>query len=270
VSPKHPENWLVLARSRMRLAGVLHDTDRHTEAEAEFREAGIALKKICDDHPDVPQYRGQLAVSYRRRAQTLRQLDRHEEAVELLRLAIRERDWIAATVRKEDLTDVRRGELQHELGQCLDALDRPADAEQAYRAALSDKPDSAVSLNEIAWLLATTGDAKVKNGAEAVRFADAAVKAAATNANYWNTLAAAHLANRDAHAALAAVEHAASLRRDGNIDDWALFVLIYVQLDDRERALEYHQRVAARLAQNPKAGRTLRRLHAEAAAKLGT
>jgi eukaryotic-like serine/threonine-protein kinase len=269
VNPKHPENWLVLARSRMRLAGVLRNTDRVTEAEAEYREASVALKKICDEHPDVPQYRAQLATSYRRHAQILKELDRLEEAVELLRLAIKERDWIAATVRKEDPTDVRRGELQHELGQCLDALNRPADADQAFRAALSDKPDSAVYLNELGWLLATTADVKVKNGAEAVRFADAAVKAAATNANYWNTLAAAHLANRDGHAALAAVEHAASLRRDGNIDDWALLALIYIQLDDREHALPYHRRVAQRLTQNPKAGRTLLRLHAEAAAALG-
>jgi tetratricopeptide (TPR) repeat protein len=270
VSPKHPENWLVLARSRMHLGSVLRDTDRKIEADGEFREAEVALKRIRDDHPDVPQYRGQLAVSYRRRAQILRELERLEDAVELLRLAIKERDWIAATVRKEDPMDARRGELQHELGQCLDALDRPADAEQAFRAALADKPDNAVYLNDLGWLLATTGDAKVKNSVDAIRFADAAVKAAPKNANYWNTLAAAHLAASDAHAALAAVEHAASLRRDGNIDDWALFALIYVQLDDREHALEYHQRVAARLAQNPKAGRTLRRLHAEAAARLGT
>jgi tetratricopeptide (TPR) repeat protein len=253
----------------MRLGNVLYDTDRITEAEAEFRAAEVALKHACDDHPDLPQYRAQLASCYRRRAQILRKLDRPEEALDVMRLGIKERDWIAATTRKEDSADGQRGAMQHELGQWLDALNRPVEAIAAFRTALADKPGSAVYLNELAWLLATTDDVKVKNGPEAVRHAEAAVKAAATNANYWNTLAAAQLAAHDAHAALAAVEHAASLRQRDSIDDWALLALIYIHLDDREHAKDFHQRVAARLAQNPKASRTLLRQHAAAATALG-
>jgi protein O-mannosyl-transferase len=49
-------------------------------------------------------------------------------------------------------------------------------AVQAYRAALALEPDSPDRLNDFAWLLATCPDAKVRDGAEAVRLAERACK----------------------------------------------------------------------------------------------
>jgi protein O-mannosyl-transferase len=48
------------------------------------------------------------------------------------------------------------------------------DAVEHYRAALQLKPDSADVLNNLAWLLTTCPDTRVRNGAEAVRYAERA------------------------------------------------------------------------------------------------
>ena len=135
--------------------------------------------------------------------------------------------------------------------------------------ALADKPNNPLVLNEIAWLLATTDAPKLRNGTESLRCARLAVAGAPNNANYWNTLAAAHLADNDAHSALAAVDHAESLRSTGSVNDWAVSALIYINLADPARAREFHDRVAAWIATHDDVNYVVRRQHAEAAAALG-
>jgi tetratricopeptide (TPR) repeat protein len=53
-------------------------------------------------------------------------------------------------------------------------LGRYSEAVQQYKLALAQKPDSAEYLNNLAWILATCPDDAVRNGAEAVKFAQKA------------------------------------------------------------------------------------------------
>jgi tetratricopeptide (TPR) repeat protein len=68
-----------------------------------------------------------------------------------------------------------------------------ANAEQNYRLALQKNPRSAEALNNLAWLLATSLDPKLRNGAEAVACAEAACRLANfQSAQSLGTLAAAY------------------------------------------------------------------------------
>ena len=69
------------------------------------------------------------------------------------------------------------------------------DARQAaglYRQALDVAPNYAEAQNNLAWLLATHPDDQIRDGQEAVRLAEAAVRADALNPSLLDTLAAAY------------------------------------------------------------------------------
>jgi len=62
------------------------------------------------------------------------------------------------------------------LAMCQKRLGKAAEAVSALRQALELKPDWAAALADLAWLLATSPEAKVRDGAEAVRLAQRAVE----------------------------------------------------------------------------------------------
>jgi len=76
----------------------------------------------------------------------------------------------------------------------IDALTerkRLAEAVEQYRQLLRQKPDSAELMNNLAWRLATCPEARVRNGREAVQWAERAAASDPRSASYLDTLAAA-------------------------------------------------------------------------------
>jgi protein O-mannosyl-transferase len=62
-----------------------------------------------------------------------------------------------------------------------------------FQQAIKFKPDYLTAINELAWLLATHPDAKIRNGKEAVELAEQACKlSGGQEARYWGTLDAAY------------------------------------------------------------------------------
>ncbi|HSU56029.1 MAG TPA: tetratricopeptide repeat protein [Candidatus Dormibacteraeota bacterium] len=81
----------------------------------------------------------------------------------------------------------------HNLGLAQMMRGHPDLAVVQFRAALKLEPDSLENLNDLAWLLATHPDPKIRNGAEAVRLAEHACQlAGGKEARYWGTLDAAY------------------------------------------------------------------------------
>jgi Flp pilus assembly protein TadD len=116
-------------------------------------------------------------------------------------------------VRVEPRTDLRLrlAALLHETGNVGEAVEQ-------YRAALRREPDSLEALNNLAWLLATSPDAAVRNGSDAVRFAEQACRLTnRTNPGLIGTLAAAYAeAGRFNDAVEAAGQAAALAEAAGN------------------------------------------------------
>jgi tetratricopeptide (TPR) repeat protein len=85
------------------------------------------------------------------------------------------------------------GEAHYELGLMLLQQHKTAEALDHWRQALKSQPNSSELLNNLAWLLATSPDDKVRNGAEAVPLAERACGFFKTAPlSYLDTLAAAY------------------------------------------------------------------------------
>jgi tetratricopeptide (TPR) repeat protein len=103
-------------------------------------------------------------------------------------------------------------EGQYYLASALTRLGRMQEAAVHFRAALRVQPDDAVTLNDLAWILATERDPGVRNVPEAIRLGTRACELSAhTNAAYLDTLGTAlSEANRWAEA-INVTERAAAL-----------------------------------------------------------
>jgi predicted Zn-dependent protease len=90
-------------------------------------------------------------------------------------------------------------------------------AVEHYRAAVKADPAWLEPSNNLAWLLATCPDAKLRNGPEALRLAQSAIAKQSANPNAWDTLAAAQAETRDFAAAKQAARRGVELaRKQGN------------------------------------------------------
>jgi tetratricopeptide (TPR) repeat protein len=78
------------------------------------------------------------------------------------------------------------------LGLILAAQGKPLQAMAYLREGIKLQPEWVLAIDELAWLLATHPQAEVRNGAEAVRWAErACTLTGGQNAHCWNTLGAA-------------------------------------------------------------------------------
>ncbi len=140
--------------------------------EGHFNEAAAALGQAVAAAPDNPAMRVNFGLA-------LMRLGRVPDAAQQFSQAVR---------LAPDL-----GEGQYHLGLCLAVLRQPADALGHLREASRLQPYWADPLNATAWILATDGDAQVRNGPEAVKLAEtAATLTMWQKPEILNTLAAAY------------------------------------------------------------------------------
>jgi tetratricopeptide (TPR) repeat protein len=98
------------------------------------------------------------------------------------------REWLSAL----DL-DPKYAEAHARLGDALSAQGRTAEALEHWRDSIQLEPNDAPTLRQAAWVLATSPDAAVRNGAEALAFAVRAVElSGGKDALTLDTLAAAY------------------------------------------------------------------------------
>lgn len=111
-----------------------------------------------------------------------------------------------------------------------------------FRLVLHEQPESVEALNNLAWILATTADAKLRDGAEAVRLAEQAWKLTqGKEATAFGTLAAAYAETGQFTNAMIAVQQAIRLAQSsGNVR----YAQLNQQLAQFYRAgRPYHERV---------------------------
>jgi tetratricopeptide (TPR) repeat protein len=96
---------------------------------------------------------------------------------------------------------------------------RVSKAEKAtghFRASLRRQPDS-LAVNELAWLLATHSDAKIRQPKEALAFASkAALETRSQKADILDALAAAHAATGDFQTVLTTIDQAIAFAVNSN------------------------------------------------------
>jgi arylsulfatase A-like enzyme/Flp pilus assembly protein TadD len=201
---------------------ALREKGRSEEALAHFREAvrlapglaiahynlGRALKQEGKLDEAVLHYRRALEIDPRLPAahnslgSALGSQGRLGEAVVEFRKALR--------VRPDD------AEAHNNLGLALRSMGQRDEALRHFQAALSARPDWPAPMNEMAWILATHPDARIRNPGEAVRLAErAAERTGRRQPLMLDTLAAAYAAAGDFDRAAATAEAAMSLAASG-------------------------------------------------------
>jgi Flp pilus assembly protein TadD len=122
--------------------------------EGKFGEAEPHFLEAIKSAPNEPD-------THKRYAMALMSQGRTREALSQLRIAL------ALSSKPEIRTRLDYATLLHQAGDVREAVAQ-------LRKVLSLQPDSVEALNNLAWLLATAPDASLRNGAEAVRYAERA------------------------------------------------------------------------------------------------
>jgi tetratricopeptide (TPR) repeat protein len=122
--------------------------------------------------------------------------------------------------------------------------------------------------NELAWLLATSPEPRLRNPAHAVELAKKAVGAWPESATYRNTLGVAHYRNGDDKAAVAELEKARSLRAGGDGFDWFFLAMAHWRLGNRDQARTWLDGAVQWMNTHQPHNDELRRFRAEAEAML--
>jgi Flp pilus assembly protein TadD/serine/threonine protein kinase len=262
------------------LGEALHRQGRFAEAEAAYREAirlnpdwasfhdALAwLLATCDDREsrNYPQaiesakravqlaphewnYWNTLGVAYLNGGQ----LDAAENS---LREAIRLKpDWPPA---------------HHNLRLILQAKGRLHEAIAEFNKEIELDPKNAGNHNELAWLLATWPDPKVRDPQRAVALAKKAIKLSPSSRNYWNTLGAAHYRGGDWKAAALALKKSMELRNGGNSEDWFFLAMAHWKLGEKDLARQWYDKAVQWMDKNDPKNDELCRFRSEAAELLG-
>ena len=136
------------------------------------------------------------------------------------------------------------------LAMLLVANGRPAEAEKAYQRLLELAPQSAVAHNNLAWLLATCPDSKIRDPKRAVDLAKKAIELEPKQGMRWNTLGVAHYRASDWKAAIAALEKSMDLRKGGDSFDWFFLAMAHWQLDHKEEARKWYDQAVRWMEKN--------------------
>lgn len=102
------------------------------------------------------------------------------------------------------------------LGLALDVASRRKEAVVVFLSGLEHEPNNVKLLRELAWIKATSKDAQLRNGPEALRFAKRAVELSPDDADFHQVLAAAYAENRQFKNAIDSARHALQLAEANN------------------------------------------------------
>ena len=208
-----------LATAHLNLAVALARQRDLSGAESEFRQA-IALD------PDYIKARVLLAtllVQSKRPAdavtelqEALRRQPRHAEAnLAAARLHLAHNNFAAAKSHLQVAADVdpANPEPHFVLGMAHLQRRQAAEAVASLERALTIRPEWPVAADQLAWILATDADPKIRKPARAVTLAEQAAAAEPRNARFLDTLAAAYAAANRFPEAIATTEKALDAAR---------------------------------------------------------
>src|SRR5262249_49541853 len=138
-------------------------------------------------------------------------------------------------------------------------------ADALYDQLLKLKPGSAVTCNNVAWMLATCPDEKLRNPRWAVELARKTIELDPKPRFIWNTLGAAEYCAGEWQAALQALEKSMALSKGGDSFDWFFLAMASWRLGEKDKAREWYDRAMQWMDKNQPKNEELGRFRAEAA-----
>jgi serine/threonine protein kinase/Flp pilus assembly protein TadD len=261
------------------LGTVLQRRGRGREAADQFRQALTIHEQLAGEFPDEPSYRyfqvnllNFLGIALRDLpGEAATALPCHQQALGLC-------EALVAGFPDRPLYRRERVRCYFSLGIVLRLTGRPAEAVQAFERAVEayrpygdtfDDPEnrkqSASVHNDLAWLLATRADVKLRDPGRAVVLAQKAVELAAHRGESHNTLGVAFYRAGDYKAAIEALEKSEELAR-GEYLAWNAFFLAMAhwKLGEKEQARKEYEQAVQWMEKNRPRDEELRRFRAEA------
>ena len=121
-----------------------------------------------------------------------------------------------------------------------------------YREALADDqkllelfPTNAQIHNNLAWLLTTCPDAKLRDSARAIRLARQALRLGEQVGMVWNTLGVAQYRAGESKAAIESLGKSLALRDGGDAFDWFFLAMAHQRLGHKDEARTWYDRADA-------------------------
>jgi Flp pilus assembly protein TadD len=146
---------------------------------------------------------------------------------------------------------------------------RYPEAVEASSKVLELTPNAPVTLNNLAWLLATCADARFRDPKRAVELAKKGVELAPEDGNNWNTLGVANYRAEDWSAAVRALKKSNELLRGNGLSSNAFFLsMAEWQLGNKDEARKWYDQAVQWMEKNEPQNEELRRFRAEAAEML--
>ena len=133
-----------------------------------------------------------------------------------------------------------------------------------YRKAHEVNPDDAWANSNLAWLLATCVDERLRDPRRAVQYAIRATELAPEQADCWNTLGVAHYRAGNWQAALDALQKSIKVSGQADSSDMFFVALAHWQLGEVEEARRWYDKAVAQLVDDPSPDEELLRFRAEA------
>lgn len=224
--PARPQYRTELANARRGLSATLQTTPGSSEQVAgELRLARDLLQALAAELPTNPKIRTSLALCQSDLASLLSGLGRSDDAEQAFQQARELYERLLGE--SPQVTEYQQGLVR--LASLRSAHGRNDEAEQIYQRLLELRPDSPAALNNLAWMLVSNPDAKLRDPARAVPIARRAVELSSQTGEYWNTLGVAQYRARDWRAAIDSLERSMSLRSGGDSSDWFVMSMAYHQ-----------------------------------------
>ena len=126
-------------------------------------------------------------------------------------------------------------------------------------------PQNGAAWNDLAWLLATCPDPKLRDPDRALTTAKKAVELAPKEASQWKTLGLAHYRAREWASAIAALQESMKLRKGGDSALWFFLAMAHWQLDHKEEAAKWYAEAVKWMDKNAPQDEELQRFRTEAA-----
>jgi serine/threonine protein kinase/Flp pilus assembly protein TadD len=261
--PAQPYARTWLADAYADLGGLRKLTAKWQEASDAYRESVSIRKKVVAEFPNLFNPRVRLARDSVAWGEAVRKAGAADEATAAYEEAIAACKELIR--RKPEAT----GHYLTLWGQAVAGMGAPKEAVAAWEQAVQLGAEKVEVANNVAWFLATTSDAPIRNPKLAVQLAKKAVALEPQEGNFWNTLGAASYRAGQWKQAVDALKKAMELRSGGDSSDWFFLAMAYWQLGEPEQARQRYDQAVQWMDTNKPNDQELRRFRGEAAALLG-
>jgi tetratricopeptide (TPR) repeat protein len=277
----------LVGQSAVRLSGGRREAEHGLSFATELMSEGRAAEAAQEFHRTIEyvsegddiQGREVHARALDGLGHSLMALGRFEEAEEAFRDGLMIRDWLAANSpdagRFQDLAIAREGlaRLLTETGRAVEAVEERQIALNIWDILVADHPRNAAyrthrveALNDLAWLLSTDPDPRIRKPSQALALAEEAIRSSGDHVASWNTLGVARYRAGHWAGAIEALERSALSSIDGlgTAFDHYFISMSWCRLQHEGQAREWLERGVAWTARNRPGYPTLERFREEA------